>query len=64
MKLTMDEMLIIINALYDRSTDLSKAANFAASVDHTMTAKLFAEEADKAKDLRHKLIENLDEITI
>lgn len=64
MKLTMDEMLIIINALSDRSTDLSKAANVAESVDKTQTAKLFAEDAEKANALRDKLIANLDEMTI
>lgn len=64
MKLTMDEMNMLLAALYAHSTDLSKAAKDAASADKPMAAKLFAEQADKEKALRDKLIANLDEMTI
>lgn len=63
MKLTMDEMNMLLAALYTHSNDLSKAAKDAASDKH-LTAKLFAEQADKEKALWRKLIENLDEMTI
>lgn len=63
MKLTMDEMNLLLAALYTHSADLSKAAKDVAS-DKPLTAKLFAEQADKEKALWHKLIANLDEITI
>ena len=64
MKLTMDEMNMLLAALYTRSADLSKAAKDAASADKPLTAKLFAEQADKANALRDKLIANFDEMTI
>lgn len=64
MKLTMDEMNMLLAALYTHSDHLSKAAKDAASADKPLTAKLFAEQADKEKALRDKLIANLDEMTI
>ena len=64
MKLTMDEMNMLLAALYTHSADLSKAAKDAASADKPLTAKLFAEQALKANALRDKLIANLDEMTI
>ena len=64
MKLTIDEMNMLLAALYAHSTDLSKAAKDAASADKPLTAKLFAEQVEKAKALRDKLIANLDEMTI
>lgn len=63
MKLTIDEMNMLLAALYVHSDHLSKLSKDAAS-DKPLTAKLFAEQADKEKVLWHKLIENLDEITI
>ena len=59
MKLTMDEMNMLLAALYTHSDHLSKLAKDAASAD-----KLFADQADKEKALRDKLIANLDEMTI
>ena len=64
MKLTMDEMYMLLAAMYTHSADLSKAAKDAASADKPLIAKLFAEQADKANALRDKLIANLDEMTI
>ena len=64
MKLTMDEMNMLLAALYTHSDHLSKLAKDAASADKLLTAKLFAEQADKANALRDKLIANLDEMTI
>lgn len=64
MKLTMDEMNMLLAALYMHSDHLSKLAKDAASDDKSLTAKLFAEQADKEKALWHKLIANLDEMTI
>lgn len=64
MKLTMDEMNLLLAALYVHSDHLSKLAKDAASDDKNLTAKLFAEQADKEKALWHKLIANLDEMTI
>ena len=64
MKLTMDEMILLVAALYTHSVDLSKAAKDAARADKPLTAKLFAEQADKEKALRDKLIANFDEMTI
>ena len=64
MKLTMDEMNILLTALYTHSDHLSKLAKDTASDDKFMTAKLFAEQADKEKALWHKLIAHLDEMTI
>ena len=64
MKLTMDEMNMLLTALYVHSDHLSKLAKDAASDDKYMTAKLFAEQADKEKALWRKLIANLDEMTI
>ena len=64
MKLTMDEMNMLLTALYTHSADLSKAAKDAASADKPLTANLFAEQALKANALRDKLIANLDEMTI
>ena len=64
MKLTMDEMNMLLAALYMHSAELSKAAKDAASADMPLTAKLFAGQADKANALRDKLIANLDEMTI
>ena len=64
MKLTMYEMNLLLAALYTHSADLSKLAKDAASADKPLTAKLFAEQADKEKALRDKLIVNFDEITI
>lgn len=64
MKLTMDEMNMLLAALYTHSAFLSKASKDADSVDNRLTAKLFAEQADKEKALRDKLIANLDEMTI
>ena len=64
MKLTMDEMNMLLAALYTHSADLSKLAKDATSDDKPMTAKLFAEQADKEKALWCKLIANLDEMTI
>ena len=63
MKLTMDEMNTLLAALYVHSANLSKLAKDAVS-DKPLTAKLFAEQADKEKALWHKLIANLDEMTI
>lgn len=63
MKLTMDEMSTLLTALYVHSDHLSKLAKETASDKH-LTAKLFAEQADKEKALWRKLIENLDEMTI
>ena len=64
MKLTMDEMNMLLAALYTHSDHLSKLAKDAAGADKPLTAKLFAEQADKANALRDKLIANLDEMTI
>ena len=64
MKLTMDEMNMLLPALYTHSAEISKAAKEAASTDKPLSAKLFAEQADKEKALLDKLIANLDEITI
>lgn len=64
MKLTMDEMYMLLTALYTHSADFSKAAKDAASADKPLIAKLFAEQADKEKALWRKLIANLDEMTI
>ena len=64
MKLTMDEMNMLLAALYTHSDHLSKLAKDAANDDKPMTAKLFSEQADKANVLRDKLIANLDEMTI
>ena len=64
MKLTMDEMNMLLAALYTHSAEISKAAKEAASTDKPLSAKLFAEQADKEKALLDKLIANLDEITI
>ena len=64
MKLTMDEMNMLLTALYTHSADLSKAAKDSVSADKPLTAKLFAEQALKANALRDKLIANLDEMTI
>ena len=64
MKLTMDEMNLLLAALYVHSDHLSKLAKDATSADKLLTAKLFAEQADKEKALWHKLIANLDEMTI
>ena len=64
MKLTTDEMYMLLTALHVHSADLSKLAKDAASADKPLTAKLFAEQADKEKALRDKLIANLDEMTI
>ena len=63
MKLTMDEMYMLLTALHVHSDNLSKLAKDAAS-DKPLTAKLFAEQADKANAIRDKLIANLDEMTI
>ena len=63
MKLTMDEMSMLLTALHAHSDHLSKLAKDVTS-DKPMTAKLFAEQADKANALRDKLIANLDEMTI
>ena len=63
MKLTMDEMNMLLAALYMHSDHLSMLAKDAAS-DKPLTAKLFTEQADKEKALRDKLIANLDEMTI
>ena len=60
----MDEMNMLLTALYTHSADLSKAAKDAVSADKPLTVKLFAEQADKANALRDKLIANLDEMTI
>ena len=64
MKLTMDEMNMLLAALYKYSVYLTKVADAADRDDKPMTAKLFAEQADKANALRDKLIANLDEMTI
>ena len=64
MKLTMDEMNMMLVALYTHSDHLSKLAKDATSDDKHLTAKMFAEQADKEKALWHKLIANLDEMTI
>lgn len=64
MKLTMDEMNMLLAALYTHSVDLRTAADVAVRDDKPMTAKLFAEDAEKANALRDKLIANLDEMTI
>ena len=64
MKLTMDEMNMLLTALYKHSVDLTKVADASDRDDKPMTAKLFAEQADKANALRDKLIANLDEMTI
>ena len=64
MKLTMDEMNMLLAVLYTHSDHLIMLAKDAASADKPLTAKLFAEQADKAKALRDKLIANLDEMTI
>ena len=60
----MDEMNLLLTALYVHSDHLSKLAKDATSDDKPLTAKLFAEQADKEKALRDKLIVNLDEMTI
>ena len=60
MKLTMDEMNMLLTALYKHSVYLTKVADAADRGDKPMTAKLFAEQADKANALRDKLIANLD----
>ena len=64
MKLTIDEMNMLLAALYKHSVDLTKVADAADRDDKPMTAKLFAEQADKEKALWGKLIANLDEMTI
>lgn len=64
MKLTMDEMNMLLTALYKHSVYLTKVADAADRDDKPMTAKLFVEQADKANALRDKLIANLDEMTI
>lgn len=64
MKLTMDEMNMMLTALYTHSEHLSKLAKDSVNDDKNLTAKLFAEQADKANALRDKLIANLDEMTI
>ena len=64
MKLTMDEMNMLLAALYKHSVYLTKVADAADRDDKPMTAKLFTEQADKANALRDKLIANLDEMTI
>lgn len=64
MKLTMDEMNMLLAALYTHSDHLSKLAKDATSDDKPLTAKLFTEQADKEKALWHKLIANIDEMTI
>ena len=64
MKLTMDEMNMLLAALYKHSVYLTKVADAADRDNKPMTAKLFAEQADKANALRDKLIANLDEMTI
>ena len=64
MKLTMDEMNMLLAALYKHSVYLTKVADAAYRDDKPMTAKLLAEQADKANALRDKLIANLDEMTI
>ena len=64
MTLTIDEMRMLLAALYKHSADLSKAAKDAASANKPMIAKLFAEQADKEEALLDKLIANLDEMTI
>ena len=63
MKLTIDEMNMLLAALYTHSDHLSKLAKDATS-DKPLTAKLFTEQAYKEKALWHKLIANLDEMTI
>ena len=63
MKLTTDEMYMLLTALHVHSDHLSKLAKDEAS-DKPLTAKLFAEQADKEKALWHKLIANFDEMTI
>lgn len=63
MKLTTDEMYILLTALHVHSDHLSKLAKDVAS-DKPLTSKLFAEQADKEKALWGKLIVNLDEMTI
>ena len=60
----MDEMNLLLTALYVHSDHLSKLAKDATSDDKYLTAKLFAEQTDKEKALWHKLIVNLDEMTI
>ena len=64
MKLTMDEMNILLAALYKHSVYFTKVADAADRDNKPITAKLFAEQADKANALRDKLIANLDEMTI
>lgn len=64
MKLTMDEMYMLVAALYAHSVDITKVAEDAARDDKPLTAKMFAELADKENALRDKLIANLDEMTI
>lgn len=64
MKLTIDEMNLLLAALYKYSVDLTKIADAVDRDDKPMTAKLFVEQADKANALRDKLIANLDEMTI
>ena len=64
MKLTMDEMNMLLAALYMHSDRLSKLAKDSANDDKNLTAKLFAEQANKEKALWGKLIANLDEMTI
>lgn len=64
MKLTIDEMNLVLAALYTHSDHLSKLAKDAVGDDKHMTAKLLAEQADKEKALWHKLIENLEELTL
>ena len=64
MKFTVNEMLILLDSLNDRVLDMNKSANAAVQADKQMCAKMWKDEAEKAKALRDKIISNFDEITI
>lgn len=64
MKFTVNEMLILLDSLNCRVLDMNKSANDAVKADKQMCAKMWKDEAEKAKALRDKIISNFDEITI
>ena len=64
MKFTVNEMLILLDSLNCRVLDMNKSANDAVKADKHMCAKMWKDEAEKAKALRDKIISNFDEITI
>ena len=64
MKFTVNEMLILLDSLNARVLDMNKTSNAAELAGKQMCAKMWKDEAEKAKALRDKIISNLDEITI